>query len=651
MTTALSKWDWLDGIRVMRQIRRFDERALDLRLEDRIYGPVHPYVGQEAIAAGVCGVLRPEDRIVSHHRGHGHTLAKGAEPWRMFAELFGSADGYCGGKGGSMHIADASIGMLGANGIVGAGAAIAVGSALAARLRGEDVVTVCFFGDGATGQGQVFEAMNLASVWRLPVLFVCENNGYAVDNPISTTLGAKSVTEIAASVGIAGRRIDGNDYGAVRTVAAEVVDQVRAGGPQLLECLTFRVGVHAQRKAPIAERRDTSLVEQWRERDPIVVAERASGADPAELQRIADEVDTEMEAAIERAAAAPAPDPATAFEHVTSPATPAPKLSGEPHEATTQEAFIEAIAEALRSDPDVFFMSTELPAPLAAEFGPERVRATPISEAAMVGAAVGAAMCGTRPVLWLRNATFAFVAFDQIINQAAKLRYMFGGQYQFPLTIWMNGGAGTQAAAQHSQVPYALYAHVPGLRVVAPSNPTDAYALTRTAIASDDPVIVLGSYRDLPRRGTVDPSAAITALGAARIARPGRDVTIVAAASMVGSALEAAASAQEEGISAEVVDLRWIAPLDTELVRESVRRTGRLLVVDEAPAACSVSAQVAAEVTEDRETFAALTAPVARVTGAHVPVPYSPALESAVVPSVDAVLDALRAVMSVEASA
>src|SRR5438477_2804832 len=232
--------------RQMVLIRRFDELAMELRLEGRIYGVVHPYIGEEAIAVGVCANLEPTDRLTSTHRGHGHCIAKGADIKRMMAELFGRRDGYCRGKGGSMHIADFDVGMLGANGIVGAGFPIAAGAALAAQFDGNSAVAVGFFGDGATGAGAFHEALNIASLWKLPVIYVCENNQYAVDTPIAAGLATTDVATFAHAYGLPGVAVDGNDIVAVYEAARTAVERARAGeGPSLLECKIFRRSVHA----------------------------------------------------------------------------------------------------------------------------------------------------------------------------------------------------------------------------------------------------------------------------------------------------------------------------------------------------------------------------------------------------------------------
>src|SRR4051812_21862341 len=210
-------------------IRRFEERVIELRTEGPINGPIHPYVGQEAVAVGVCALLSDADRITSTHRGHGHCIAKGADVNRMMAELFGRRDGYCKGKGGSMHIADFDVGMLGANGIVGAGLPITAGAGVAAQLEGSDAVAVGFFGDGATGEGPFHESLNIAALWKLPVIWVCENNQYAVETPVAAGLAAKNVADLAAGYGFPGYTIDGNDVLAVYAATREAVQRARAG--------------------------------------------------------------------------------------------------------------------------------------------------------------------------------------------------------------------------------------------------------------------------------------------------------------------------------------------------------------------------------------------------------------------------------------
>ncbi len=288
--------------RTMRLIRRFEERVVELVNRDEIPGVTHEYVGQEAVATGVCHALRPDDVITSTHRGHGHILAKGGEPRRMMAELMGKATGYNRGRGGSMHIADLSLGIYGANGIVGAGTPIACGAAFAARLQGNDRVAVAFFGDGGMNQGVVHEALNLAAIWKLPVVFVCENNGYAISAPISQMARVARLADRAAGYGMPGESVDGMDVLAVHAATTRAVQRARSGGgPTLLECVTYRFVGHftAEKVRGIKYRTDEEIAE-WRKRDPLVTYPgwlRQEGiCDPAQ-------VDAEVEAVLEEAIA------------------------------------------------------------------------------------------------------------------------------------------------------------------------------------------------------------------------------------------------------------------------------------------------------------------------------------------------------------
>jgi len=300
----------------MIMIREFDLLAIELRKQRRIHGALHPYVGEEAVAVGVCSALRATDRITSTHRGHGHCIAKGADINRMMAELFGRVDGYCKGKGGSMHIADFAIGMLGANGIVAGGMPIACGAALAAQLEDKGAVAACFFGDGATGEGEFHETLNIASLWKLPLLFVCENNQYGAGNAVASVRPVADIAMHAPAYGMPGLSIDGNDVRAVRETACEAVERARRGdGPTLIHCKTFRWLFHAMRDMPPPETRPDALLAEWRgrDRDPVVRFEdslrREGVVTEAEMLAMRAAVKRDLDAAVTFAEASPYPDP------------------------------------------------------------------------------------------------------------------------------------------------------------------------------------------------------------------------------------------------------------------------------------------------------------------------------------------------------
>jgi len=301
-------------LRTMVLIREFDELAIKLRVAGRIYGAVHPYVGQEAVAVGVCSILTTRDRVTSTHRGHGHCIAKGADVRRMMAELFGRVDGYCRGKGGSMHIADFAVGMLGANGIVGGGLPIACGAALAAQLEGAGNVTVCFFGDGAAAEGEFHEALNIAAVWKLPIVFVCENNQYAANNAVAVQHPRPDIAAHASAYAMPGLVVDGNDVLEVRAATGEAVMRARGGeGPSLLECKTYRWHFHAMRAVVPPETRASDEILAWKARDPIArlgrLALERGLLTAADIDAIRAGVAADLEDAVAFAGSSPFPDP------------------------------------------------------------------------------------------------------------------------------------------------------------------------------------------------------------------------------------------------------------------------------------------------------------------------------------------------------
>ena len=315
-------------------------------------------------------------------------------------------------------------------------------------------------------------------------------------------------------------------------------------------------------------------------------------------------------------------------------------------ELTYNEAALEAIAEEMRRDPKIFYMSTDALPPLLNEFGPERIKATPITEAAFTGMAIGAAGCGFRPIADWRQVTFCFVAMDQIVNQASKIHYMFGGQVNFPILYRAAVGGGTQLAAQHSQSPYSMFMNVAGLKMFLPSTPYDMKGLLKTAIRDNNPVISFESNRLMTRKGPVPEEDYTIPFGNADVKREGSYVTIVALAWLVHEALAAADELATHGISVEIVDPRTLVPLDKDTIRNSVQKTGRLVIADEAGPTAGFSAEVAAIVTEDAATFARLKAPVRRVCALQVPIPYSPVLENHVFPDRNRIIAGVREVLA-----
>jgi pyruvate dehydrogenase E1 component alpha subunit len=310
----------LEMLRSMQTIRRFEERASDDYQAGAIYGVVHCYIGEEAVAVGVCSALNRDDQIISTHRGHGHCLAKGADLNRMMAELYGRQTGYCKGKGGSMHIADFSIGMLGANGIVAGGIPIVTGAGLAAQLEGKGRVAVSFFGDGASNAGPFHESINIAATWKLPMLYVCENNLYSAGTIAAETLALSDVAARAAGYGIPGVVVDGNDVMAVYEAAEAAVSRARAGqGPTLIECKTYRWRGHTERPGQ-EDPRPKEEIEEWQQRDPISRFATSLMEHRLLTEEAWQKMDAEILAAIEDAVKfseeSPFPDPEAAVEDI-----------------------------------------------------------------------------------------------------------------------------------------------------------------------------------------------------------------------------------------------------------------------------------------------------------------------------------------------
>jgi TPP-dependent pyruvate/acetoin dehydrogenase alpha subunit len=314
MIDTETKWDDLERLKRMCLIRQFETRAVQLFSAGEIKGSVHSSVGQEAVAVGICSALNAEDYITSTHRGHGHALAKGADPDRMLAELLGRETGYCRGKGGSMHVTDVSRGMLGANGIVGAGVSIAVGAAYASQVRGDNRVAVSFFGDGALGEGGLWEAINLASLWKLPVIFVAENNQFAVSLRVSQGFSAQRVIDVPAAFGIPSESVDGMDVAAVHECAARAVRRARAGeGPSFIECLTYRFTGHSRGDPSHGPYRTKEELDEWVVRDPLnVFAAKAGLAD--RLEELLADAEARIEESVVYGREGAFPDVAVAYQ-------------------------------------------------------------------------------------------------------------------------------------------------------------------------------------------------------------------------------------------------------------------------------------------------------------------------------------------------
>jgi 2-oxoisovalerate dehydrogenase E1 component len=644
--------------------RAFEERCLSLSAEGAIAGSVHVCVGQEAIPVGAMAALTARDRVVATYRGHGWALACGVPVEELLAEVCHRAGGVNGGRAGSAHLVAPANRFFGENSIVGAGVPIAAGLAMASVARGEERVVAVSVGDGAMNQGALHEGLAFAAARSLPLVVFCESNGWSELTPTSSMMRTTHA-ERAAGYGIRSWVVDGCDPAAVRDVVLEARAHAADGkGPVFLECNTVRMLGHYNRD--IEHYRPTKDREAAKAREPLgrlraVLLER--GVSEERL----DAIDSDVAAIVDRAGdavrAMPEPDPASAADHLfaASPAsTAAPTAPVRQIELTYQKAVNAALRAELQARPELVVYGEDVGVAggifgvtrgLQEAFGAQRVFDTPISESAILGSAIGAAMAGLRPVVEIMWGDFLLVALDQLVNQAANVRYVSRGELEAPLVVRTQQGVTPGSCAQHSQSLEALLAHIPGLKLGLPASPDDAYAMLRAAIADPDPCILFEARSLYQVKGTVPLDAPAEPAASARLRRAGRDAAIITWGTLVMQALDAAEELAGRGMSVSVLDLRWLRPLDVEAIREVVASTGGSVVVaHEANLTGGFGAEVAAHIQEVH--FDELDAPVIRIGCPDTRIPAAPALQAALVPGVDDIVQAcLRLVGAAPAGA
>ncbi len=630
----------------------------------------------------------------------------------MMAELMGKETGYCKGRGGSMHIAEVQHqNNLGSTGIVGGNQPPAVGAALAEKCKKSGKIVLSFFGDGATNTGTFHESMNMASTLNVPLVAIIENNLYGMSVPFSGsevdgTLCASSIEDIAvraAAYDVPGLIVDGQDPAAVFLAVRRAIERARSGnGMTIIECKTYRWYGHS-RSDPRAYR--TKAEEKaWHDRDPITVWRDKLGSEGLctneELDAIKDKAFNAIETATQFGIDSPWPNAAdvdkdvyvqetypadvietdkttstqvmeatTAFEAAVQSSTAKTKKE-KTEEARTKiksqfgmdvmtmgQAIAAAQAEEMRRDERVFVFGEDVglyggayqaTRGLLAEFGTERVIDTAISEAAIAGTGVGAALRGMRPIAEIMYVDFLTIAMDQLVHVGAYNRYMFGGKAKVPMVLRTEGGVGRCIAAHHSESLEAWIMHPPGLYVVMPSTPYDAKGLLKAAIRSDNPVVFIEHKATYGQVGPVPEGDYIIPLGVADIKRSGADATIVSYSRMAMRSLEAAmVLANEHGIDAEVIDVRTLKPLDMKTIAESVKKTGRLITVSEGFCWCGAGREIAGQFMEydfgdGTRGFDYLDARPVNLAARDVPPPMSEPLENASIPSVDQIVAAVR---------
>ncbi len=648
-------FDHKAAFRLMLLIRHFEERCLELSSKGEIAGSIHLCLGQEAIPAGAMQALTDDDRVVSTYRGHGWALACGVPPDQLLAEICQRSTGVNGGRAGSPFLTAPEYRFIGENSIVGAGAPIAAGVALAVQIRDQRRIALVSVGDGAMNQGATHEALAFAAAKGLPVVFVCENNGWSEMTPTASMFRVGDIAERASGYGIAAQVVDGNDPEAVYVAVDAAATRGREGdGPTLLECKTARLSGHYNRD--IQHYRPAADMEAAVAADPIARMRQHLERTPSGRKDLA-RLQAEVEQAVENATTAAVSAPVPTAEGTNLEAVSAMSLDSGLTESTSsgdELTYIKAVNAALDAElsnrPEVLVYGEDVGQAggifgasrgLQERYGERRVFDTPIAESAILGSAIGAAMEGMRPVVEIMWGDFLLVALDQLVNQAANVRFLAAGKRTAPMVVRTQQGVTPGSCAQHSQSLEALITHIPGLKVGMPATPQDAYAMLRAAVADPDPCILFESRALYQMKGLVEVEAPTEPTGGARLHRSGTDVVILTWGAMVHQATDAADVLSEEGIGAAVLDLRWLAPLDHEAIGALIEGSrGRVLIAHEANLTGGFGGELSAIISETH--FDLLDAPVRRVATPNVRMPSAPALQASLVPDSKSIATAAR---------
>jgi len=643
-------------------IRQVEQGIVDRYPQQEMRCPVHLSIGQEATAVGVSSALNVTDKVYSNHRCHAHYLAKGGDLYRMLCELYGKADGCVGGRGGSMHLMDRSVGVEISIPIVGSAIPLALGQALYDKRKGNGQVTVCYIGDGCLEEGVFHECASFASLHKLPILFACENNLYSVYTPLHQRQPDRPLSDLAKAHAIHAVSVDGNDVGSVSTAAMQAVHRMRNGkGPEFLEMSTYRFREHCGPNDDdrLGYRQEGELA-AWQMKDPLDRSRQSALAKVAEdeavllsSERI---IDSFIADSFERARQAPLPSRDSLEGSEYAPVTrSAASMPVSPREMTFAEAICDGLGAAIGNDPDVLLMGEGIDDPsafwgttkgIAERYGPDKVLEMPISEAGMTGMAIGAAMNGARPVINLQRVEFALLAVEQIVNNAGKAFFASNGQHKAPVTMRMIIGRGWGQGPQHAQSLESAFAHFPGLKVVLPCFPADAKGMLCASIADDNPVLFIEHRWLHYAKGMVGSGYYEEPLDGPKIVRQGKDITVVASSFMTLEAVRAAALLDRVGVSVEVVDLRVVRPLNVQPIVESVNRTGRLLCVDLGWSLFGVSSEIVSQTVES--CFDTLKAAPMRIGPASYPTPSSRSLVENYYPSARSIVEAVAAQLTID---
>jgi 2-oxoisovalerate dehydrogenase E1 component len=654
---GLSNDDLIDMYRKMLLARKLDERMWALNRQGRV-----PFVvsvsGHEATQVGAAAAIDPsKDWSMPYYRDVAYVLAAGMSAEDVFAGVFSKeSDPSSGGRQMPNHWSEPDLNIFTQGSVIGVQYPQACGVAYELKRNGSDAVVVVDGGEGSTSEGDWHEAMNFAGIHKLPVIFLIQNNLYAISVPAADEF-AGQIADRALGYGMPGVVVDGNNVLEVYGAMAAAVARARSGdGPSLIEAKTYRYYAHTSDDDDKLYR-SREEVEVWRRKDPIPNFRQYL----VEQRILSEALEREIEAAVvaEIVAAVKAtessPDPTDPYSHVFKkdivPTTPVTDVAEEPpgEEVTFITALNRSMHDLMADHDDMIVFGEDVADPkggvfkatkgLTEAYGESRSFNTPIAEALVIGVGIGTAATGTRTLAEIQFADFIHPAFDQIISEAARTHYRSNGRWSLPLTIRSPYGGGIHGALYHSQSIEAFYAHVPGLKIVIPSTPADAYGLLRSALDDPDPVMYLEPkklYRlakgPMPSRGHSVP------LGKAALRKVGDDLTIIAYGTMAHFSVEAAESLAEQGINATVLDLRSLKPLDWPSIEAAVERTSKVLIVHEDNGFLGYGAEVAAQISE--KSFEWLDAPVMRYTAPDIPsFPFAASLEQQVMPSVEGIIE------------
>lgn len=639
--------DEIEILKAMLRSRSFENKLSQMFKKGAFYGTTHLNIGQEASHVGLIAGLDDKDWIVPTHRCHGFNIARGTKPEKMFAEMFGSRYGVCRGLGGSMHMTEIATCNAGSSAIVGSGVPIATGLAFALKRKGRENIAVAIFGDGATSRGSVHEAMNMASVWNIPVLFYLENNHYGMSASEKNAISTDNLSLRADGYSIKHIKIDGNDVALVRDTVADARKYILENSrPFFIEVDTYRLCGHSKSDRLVYRTREEE--EMWRKKDPIcrfsasLIEKGVISED--DYHRMEKEIDEEIEDAYIKAEAEK--DDALTLRELDSflfaPSPISRNTKGEVHKASYRRAIYEALDEILREDASAFLMGEDIGL-YGGCFGvtsdlyerhPKKVLETPVSEEGFTAIAVGASMLGLHPIVEIMYADFSTLASDPLINHAAKTYFMSAGQLNCPLVYRSPIGSGTGHGSQHTANIESMFLNTPGLIVVAPSDPYSAKALLKSAHRDNNPVLFFEHKGLYDTQGDVGDENTYLPLGKAIVSEYGSDLLLIGYSHAFHTALEATEDIRER---ITYIDLATISPLDKDTIIGYASSFDKILIVQDTPECGSVGDSVISLIARNCNGRKDIRLVAAR----SLPIPFSRNLEKNVIPTTEEIRKAV----------